>query len=69
MAKHTSIYLDGELLLEAGAALGTSGPTRTVRAALDDVVRRARLKRLAEWDVELTPEELDELRRRSDAAE
>ncbi len=61
--KHTSLYLDEALLAEAGAILGTRGPTGTVRAALADVVRRARLQSLTEWEVELQPEELDELRR------
>jgi Arc/MetJ family transcription regulator len=62
MAKHTSLYLDEALLDEAGRVLGTSGPTGTVRAALEDVVRRARLKHLAEWDVELAEDDLDTLR-------
>lgn len=62
MTKHTSLYLDGRLLQEAQAVLGTSGPTGTVRAALEDVVRRARLKSLASWDVELSPDELEDLR-------
>jgi len=60
--KHTSLYLDQGLLREAEGVLGTSGPTGTVRAALEDVVRRAHLKSLAAWDVELTEEELGELR-------
>jgi Arc/MetJ family transcription regulator len=63
VTKHTSLYLDEELLAEAEAALGTAGPTGTVRAALADVVRRARLKELAAWDVELTDTALDEMRR------
>ena len=58
MPKHTSLYVDPELLEEAGAVLGTSGPTGTVRAALEEVVRRARLKRLTSWEVELTPADL-----------
>jgi len=62
MARHTSLYLDEELLREAGTALGTAGPTGTVRAALEDVVRRARLKNLIQWDVELTAADLDQLR-------
>jgi hypothetical protein len=62
MPKHTSLYLDQDLLDEARSILGTAGPTGTVRAALEDVVRRARLKNLARWDVELTPASLDELR-------
>ena len=59
---HTSLYLDDELLHAAEEVLGTSGPTKTVRAALEDVVRRARLKNLARWEVELTAEELARLR-------
>jgi hypothetical protein len=33
-----------------------------VRAALENVVRRARLKSLTTWEVELTPADLDALR-------
>jgi len=60
--KHTSLYIDEELLTEASRVLGTTGPTPTVRAALEEVVRRQRLESLASWDLALTPEELDELR-------
>ena len=63
MAKHTSLYLEEELLHDAGEILGTSGPTGTVKAALEDVVRRARLKSLASWEIGLTPADLEELRR------
>jgi hypothetical protein len=63
MTKHTSLYLEEELLREAEGVLGTSGPTGTVRAALEDVVRRAHLKRLTTWEIELTPDDLEELRR------
>jgi len=63
MAKHTSLYLEEELLRDAGEILGTSGPTGTVKAALEDVVRRARLKSLASWEIGLTPADLEELRR------
>lgn len=62
--KHTSLYLDEQLLQEAESVLGTSGPSGTVRAALEDVVRHARIERLAAWDVELTPEELRRMRSR-----
>jgi len=62
MPKHTSLYLDEALLREAEEILGTTGPTGTVRAALENVVRRARLKSLTTWEVELTPAGLDELR-------
>jgi hypothetical protein len=63
MAKHTSLYLEEELLRDAGEILGTSGPTGTVKAALEDVVRRARLKSLTSWEIGLTPADLEELRR------
>lgn len=63
MAKHTSLYLDQELLQDAEAILGTAGPTGTIKAALEAVVRRARLKNLTTWEVGLTAAELDELRR------
>ena len=61
--KHTSLYLEEGLLTEAGEILGTRGPTGTVRAALEDVIRRARLQSLTEWEIELQPEEFEELRR------
>ncbi len=61
--KHTSLYLEECLLAEAGATLGTTGPTATVRAALEDVVRRRKLRELAAWDLDgLTPERLTDLR-------
>ncbi len=61
--KHTSLYVEETLLDEAARALGTKGPSSTVRAALEDVVRRRRLESLASWDVGLTPKALAELRR------
>jgi Arc/MetJ family transcription regulator len=61
--KHTSLYLDESLLAEAEQTLGTEGTTATVRAALEDVVRREKLRKLAQWNLEdLTPERLAELR-------
>ncbi len=63
MTKHTSLYIEEELLREAEDVLGTSGPTGTVRAALEDVVHRARLQGLTRWEIDLTPANLDELRR------
>ena len=70
VTKHTSLYLDEDLLHEAGEILGTSGPTGTVRAALENVVRQARLKNLTTWEIEVTPASLDVSRdRRSDVAE
>jgi hypothetical protein len=49
---------------EARRVLGTKGTTETIHRALEDVVRRERLKALTERTFEdLTPEALDELRR------
>ena len=62
MTKHTSLYLDEALLEEAEAVLGTSGPTGTIKAALEDVVRREHLKRLTNWEIALTVEQLKALR-------
>jgi Arc/MetJ family transcription regulator len=63
VVKHTSLYIEERLLAEAERTLGTSGPTATVRAALEDVVRRRKLRALAAWDLtDLTPERLGELR-------
>jgi hypothetical protein len=63
VARHTSLYLDEDLLREAEEILGTTGPTGTVKAALEDVVRRAHLKSLTTWEIELTLDELETLRR------
>ena len=57
------MYLDDDLLAEAERLLGTRGPSATVRAALEEVVRTRRLESLAAWDIgDLTPERLEELR-------
>ncbi len=44
MRKHISINLDMDLLNEAASALGTTGVSETVHAALDDVTRRMRME-------------------------
>jgi Arc/MetJ family transcription regulator len=61
--RRTSLNLDLGLVAEARDVLGTNGTTETVRAALEDVIRRDKLRRLAEWHIELTPEEEEELER------
>lgn len=62
--KRTSLNLDLDLVADARGVLGTSGTTDTVHEALREVVRRERLRRLAEWTFDdLTPEVLEELRR------
>jgi hypothetical protein len=62
--KRTSLNIDLELVGQARAILGARGTTDTVRRALEEVVRRDKLRRLAEETFDdLTPEALAELRR------
>jgi Arc/MetJ family transcription regulator len=62
--RRTSLNLDLDLVAEAREVLGTNGTTETVHRALAEVVRRERLRRLAEETFDdLTPEALTELRR------
>jgi Arc/MetJ family transcription regulator len=64
MIKRTSINLDQSLVREAKEVLGTEQTTETVHRALREVVRRERLRRLAEMDFpDLTLEFLEEMRR------
>ncbi len=62
--KRTSINLDLHLVDEAKAILGTSRTTETIHRALEEVIRRERLKSLASRDFpDLTWESLREMRR------
>lgn len=62
--RRTTINLDSELVAQAREVLHTKNTTDTVHAALRDVVKRERLKRLAEWDLGgLTLEDIKEMRR------
>ncbi len=64
IGKRTTINLDAGLTAKARTVLGTSTTTETVHRALEEVVRREKLRSLAEWDVGgLTPRGLAELRR------
>lgn len=63
MKKHTTIDLDTDLVREAAAALGTVRTTDTVHEALREVVNLRRRLRLLEIDVDLTLEDLREMRR------
>jgi Arc/MetJ family transcription regulator len=66
MVKRTSLNLELDLVASAREVLGTRGTTDTVHRALEEVVRRERLKRLAEWPLEdLTLQALEQLRRGS----
>lgn len=63
MVKRTTINLDTELVAQAREVLEAGNTTETVHAALRDVVRRDRLRRLSkrEWEW-LTPERLRAMR-------
>jgi Arc/MetJ family transcription regulator len=63
VVRRTSLNLDLDLVAEARTILGSNGTTDTVHRALEDVVRREKLRWLAERDFsELTPEVLGDLR-------
>jgi Arc/MetJ family transcription regulator len=63
MIKRTSLNLDLDLVAKARGVLDTSTTTDTVHRALEDVIRRDGLKRLAEWDLgDLTLEDLERMR-------
>ena len=62
--KRTSLNIDFELVEQARAELGTNGTTDTVHRALEEVVRRAALKRLAQWRFDHLPDDwLEKLRK------
>jgi Arc/MetJ family transcription regulator len=73
--KRTSMFLDRDLVEEAGTALGTTGPTETVhaamRAAVEEERRRSAQRRLVERIKrgELTDLTLDEFLRMRRAQE
>lgn len=61
--KHTSLYIDAELLADAERLLETSGPTETVNTALREAANLVRRRRfLASPMIELTEEELQQMR-------
>jgi hypothetical protein len=60
--KRTSLNLDLDLVGRARDVLGTNGTTDTVHRALEDVVRREKLRRLSEWTFEhMSDEEIERL--------
>ncbi|HEY3183829.1 MAG TPA: type II toxin-antitoxin system VapB family antitoxin [Gaiellaceae bacterium] len=64
MIKRTSLNLELDLVAQAREILGTRGTTDTIHRALAEVVRREKLRALAEETFEeLTPDALDRLRR------
>ena len=63
MIKRTMINLELALVAEAQQILGTRGTADTIHRALQNVVRHAKLRALADETFEdLTPEALRELR-------
>jgi Arc/MetJ family transcription regulator len=61
--KHTSLYIDAELLADAERLLGTSGPTETVNTALREAANLVRRRRfLADPMIEITEDELQQMR-------
>jgi Arc/MetJ family transcription regulator len=63
LIKRTSLNLDVDLVEEARGVLRTSSTTETVHRALEEVVRRDALKRLAKWDLGgMTLEDLERMR-------
>ena len=64
MVRRTSINLQVYLVAEAREVLGTTTTTDTIHRALEEVVRREKLRQLADERFDdLTPEALEELRR------
>jgi Arc/MetJ family transcription regulator len=50
VVKRTSLNLDLDLVAEARDVLGSNGTTDTVHRALEEIVRREKLRRLASRD-------------------
>ncbi|MEY4227276.1 MAG: Bacterial antitoxin of type system, VapB, partial [Actinomycetota bacterium] len=60
--KHTSLYIDAELLADAERLLGTSGPTETVNTALREAADLVRRRNLLKTSFNITEEELRQMR-------
>jgi Arc/MetJ family transcription regulator len=56
--KHTSLYIDAELLADAERLLETSGPTETVNTALLEAANLVRRRLLLQTSFNITEEEL-----------
>ena len=63
MTKRTSLNLDFALVEEAKGVLDTRETTETIHRALSEVVRQARLQRLAQRRFDIRDLDLSELRR------
>jgi hypothetical protein len=53
--RRTSLNLNLELVEQAKAELGARNTTDTIHRALEEVVRRAKLRRLAQWKLDEPP--------------
>jgi hypothetical protein len=62
MTRRTSLNLDFKLLAEAKEVLETTATTETIHRALAEVVRQARLQRLAKRSFAVSDTELAALR-------
>ena len=62
MIKRTSLNIDFDLVAQAREILETNGTTDTVHRALEEVIRRDALKRLAEWRPDMSLEDLERIR-------
>jgi hypothetical protein len=60
--KRTSLNLDLDLVARAREVLDTRTTTETIHRALDEVITREALRKLAAWRPDYTLEELTELR-------
>jgi Arc/MetJ family transcription regulator len=63
MIKRTSLNLDLDLVAQARDVLETRTTTETIHRALEEIIRREALERLAAWRPDYTLEELQQLRR------
>jgi Arc/MetJ family transcription regulator len=67
--KHTSLYIDEQLLAEAERLLSTSGPTETVNRALTVAVELELRRGLLSTPFGITEEELQDMRHQRGAYE
>ena len=67
--KHTSLYIDEQLLAEAERLLSTSGPTETVNRALTMAVELELRRGLLSTPFGITEEELQDMRHQRGAYE
>ena len=63
LIKRTSLNLDLDLVARARDVLDTRTTTETIHRALEEVLQRDALRRLAEWRPAMTLEDLERLRR------